>query len=422
MRRHSPPAPSLPRTIQWLVWATAAFLAGATPYPKDSLDGLDDTGKSLFVPRNCASYCGADNQFCCEADQACTTLPGNIATCLAATWAPAYTTTWTVTYTSIIMTHWIPAPLPTPGVDCIPQAPEQEACGRICCAGWQQCAYKANGGQCSPRPGYAEPTAVVITSDGQVTTRYAAPFRVIGTTVIVNSGAHPTYPTPTNTAATASGPANPSSTSDGTTIGADGANKGGTGGGLSPGAIAGIVIGTLAAVGLLMLLCFCCIARGVWNTLFGGHKHRDEKVIVEEERYSHHGSRGASSVHARRDRHAGWFGGGGGGGRPASVAGRRRPRAAKDSDGKWWLGVAGAATAALALLNFKKKEKPSRKPPSSAYHSDSYIYSDVTDQTASSASSGGRTHRTAQTGRSYHSRGGRSHPSHAPSRAPSRRP
>ncbi|KAG5935764.1 hypothetical protein E4U53_000365 [Claviceps sorghi] len=276
--------------MPWLVWAAAtASLVGASPYPRDARrgDGLDtphdgpldaapdaapDAGSSLLRPRHCASYCGVDNQYCCDQNQLCTTLPGNIATCLAATWRPAYTTTWTVTYTSIIMTHWIPAPAPTPGVDCIPQAPEQEACGRICCAGWQQCAYKTNGGQCSPRPGYAEPTAVVVTANGQVTTHYAAPFR---------------------------------------------------------------------------------------------------------------------------------------------------------SDGKWWLGVAGAATTLLALLNLKKKEKPARKTPASSYYSDSYTYSDLTDLTASTASSGGRTHRTGQTARSYRSRDSRpgtSYHSHAPSRAPSRRP
>ncbi|KAG5980356.1 hypothetical protein E4U55_004115 [Claviceps digitariae] len=446
MRRHdivrSPSllaSTTMPRVpwVPWLIWAAAAAsLVGASPYPRDaaaddapnmplvtplaaSFDAPhDDAG---LLPRNCASYCGADNQYCCQADQLCTTLAGNIATCLAATWAPAYTTTWTVTYTSIIMTHWIPAPAPTPGVDCIPQAPEQEACGRICCAGWQQCAYKTNGGQCSPRPGYAEPTAVVVTTNGQVTTRYAAPFRVIGTTVIVNGGGPPVNPA---TLTGSAGPDIPASTSDGSTIGADGANKGGTGGGLSPGAIAGIVIGTLAAVALLMLLCFCCIARGVWAALFGGKKSKDEKYVVQEERYSRHGSRVAPSAHSRRDRHSGWFGGGGGGGRPASAADRRRP-AAKKSDGKWWLGIAGGAATLLALLNLKKKEKPARKPPTSSYYSDSYIYSDATDLTASSASSGGRTHRTAQTTRSYRSRDSRpgtSYHSRAPSRAPSRRP
>ncbi|KAG6001011.1 hypothetical protein E4U21_004789, partial [Claviceps maximensis] len=140
--------------MRWLVWTAAtASMVGASPCRKDAGDeaGHDVPRNAprhddALMPRGCASYCGADSQYCCEQNQLCTTLAGNIATCLPTTWMPAYTTTWTVTYTSIIMTHWIPAPVPTPGVDCIPQAPEQEPCGRICCAGWQRCAYKSNGG------------------------------------------------------------------------------------------------------------------------------------------------------------------------------------------------------------------------------------------------------------------------------------
>ncbi|GAB0134365.1 hypothetical protein EsDP_00002742 [Epichloe bromicola] len=375
MRHHhipipAPSSPSLPWAMRWLVWvgATATTMVGATPYPRDDLHHV---GSSFLMPRNCASYCGADNQFCCEQGQACTTLEGNVATCLPGAWGGSYTTTWTVTYTSIIMTNWIPAPAPTPGVDCVPQAPEQEACGRICCAGWQQCAYKTNGGQCTPRAGYPEPSAVVVTSNGQTTTRYAAPYRVIGTTVIVNSGLPSSQATSTATSTAAATAANPTSTSDGNTIGADGSNKGGTGGGLSPGAIAGIVIGTLAGVALLMLLCFCCIARGIWHAMFGGKK-KDDKVVVEEERYSRHGSR-VPSAYSRRDRHSGWFGG-----RPASASDRRE----KKSDGKWWLGIAGGAATLLTLLNLKKKDKPARKPaPSSRYSDSYYTYSDATDMT-----------------------------------------
>ncbi|KAK2593377.1 hypothetical protein QQS21_008908 [Conoideocrella luteorostrata] len=366
MQRQILVSPSLPSTMRLLLWlsATAELVAG-TPYPKDD---LHDAGYSYLMPRNCPSYCGSDNQFCCNPGEVCTTLPGNVATCVGGA-VGGYTTTWTETktYTSTIMTHWIPAPIPTPGVDCRPQSPEQQACGAICCAGWQSCAYK---GQCSPKPGFAEPSTVVVTSNGVVTTRYSAPYRVTGTTTIVNSGIPST---PVTNTATVTGSASPTSTSDGDTIGADGSNKGGTGGGLSPGAIAGIVIGTLAGVALLMLLCFCCIARGIWNAIFG-RKKKDEKVVIEEERYSRHGSR-APSAYARRDRHTGWFGG-----RPSSVADRRE----KKSSGNWWLGLAGGAATLLALLNLKKDKKPARKPVASSRYSDSYYtYSDATDRTTS---------------------------------------
>lgn len=362
-----PPIPvsSLPSAgrLLLLVGATAAVVS-ASPFPRDALHEL-----GLLARQDCASKCGSDQQFCCSSNQVCTTLAGNVATC-----APAggsyggYTTTWTETrtYTSTIMTHWIPAPTPIPGVDCKPQSPEQEPCGSICCAGWQTCASR---GQCASRPGYAAPSTIVVTSNGVVTTRYSAPFRVTGTTTVVGSGARTEQPANTGTATTTS--ASSTSTSDGDTIGADGSNKGGTGGGLSGGAIAGIVIGTLAGVSLLMLLCFCCIARGIWNAIFGKKKRDSEKVVIEEEtRYSRHGSR-APSAYSRRDRHTGWFGGGG---RPTSVGDRRE----KKSDGKWWLGIAGGAATLLALLNLKKDKKPARRAQSSRYTDSSYTYSDAT--------------------------------------------
>lgn len=359
------PVSSLPTTgrLFLLLGATAAIVS-ASPVPRNAVNEL---GFSYLFQRDCAVSCGSDKQFCCNSNEVCTTLAGNVATCTAAGGSyGGYTTTWTETrtFTSTVMTHWNPAPAPTPGVDCKPQSPDQEACGSICCAGWQTCAFK---GQCSSRPGYQEPSTVVITSNGVVTTRYSAPYRVTGTTTVVGSGARTDQPS--NTATTTTSSASSTSTSDGENIGADGSNKGGTGGGLSGGAIAGIVIGTLAGVALLMLLCFCCIARGIWNAIFGRKKERTEKVYIDEEvKVSRHGSR-APSAYSRRDRHSGWVGG-----RPTSVSDRRE----KKSGGKWWLGLAGAAATMLALLNFRKKDKPARRPQSSRYTDSSYTYSDAT--------------------------------------------
>ncbi|KYK55480.1 hypothetical protein DCS_07443 [Drechmeria coniospora] len=334
-----------------------AALVSASPYPRSE---WYDAGFSLLVRRGCSAYCGADSQFCCNANEVCTTLANNVATCVGAGYGP-YTTTWTETrtFTSTYMTNWNPAPLPTAGVDCVPQGAEQEACGSICCAGWQTCAFK---GQCSIRPGYAEPSAVIVTHDGQIATRYSAPFRVTGTTTVIGRG-------PSTATAT--------STGDGTAVGADGGSNRRA---LSPGAIAGIVIGTLAGIGLLLLLCFCCVARGLWNALFGGadkKEERRERVEVTEERYSRHGSR-VPSAYSRRDRHSGWVGSSS---RPSSAGYRRE----KKSDGKWWLGLAGVAATLLALLNLKSdKKKPARKDMSSRY-SDSYLsYTDVTSPSKSS--------------------------------------
>ncbi|KAF4510662.1 hypothetical protein G6O67_002537 [Ophiocordyceps sinensis] len=361
--------------------ALAASLVSATPFPKAS-------SRHGLAPRadcNGGHPCGAADQLCCGAGQSCATLPGNVATCVAGTYG-LYTTTWTETrtYTSTIMTHWMPAPEPTAGVDCVPPSAEQQACGPICCAGWQTCAFH---GQCSIKPGYAEPSTVVVTSDGKVTTRYSAPFRVTGTVTITSSGLG------------TDSPARATRTGDATQ--AIGADAGTAGGGLSAGAIAGIVIGTLAAVALLLLLCFCCIARGLWAAIFGRGKgkgrEREERVHVTERSYSRRASR-APSGPPPKDRHAGWFGGS----RPRPASDRREK---KKSSGGVWLAIAAGATTLLTLLNLKKdKRAPPRKAVTSRYTDSYYTYSDVT--TSPSSSSSGR--RTAYTRRTADSRGPRS--------------
>ncbi|KAH8736901.1 hypothetical protein BGZ61DRAFT_525120 [Ilyonectria robusta] len=374
-----------------LLLLAAAGLTSAKPYPRDS---FHDAGFSYLMPRACDSYCGADNQYCCNSDEVCTTLD-SVATCIAeGSYVGAITTTWTETktYTSTVMTLWDAAPEATAGVDCVPQNSAQEACGTICCAGWQTCAFT---GQCSAKSGMEDGTTVVITSNGKVTTQYSAPYRVTGTTTITSEGVRSDTVSETATASTST------ATSDSDTIGAGG----GTGSNLSGGAIAGIVIGSIAGVALLLLLCFCCIVRGLWVAIFGKKKDESrERVDIVEERYSRHGSRPAT-VHSRRDSHKGWFGGGGG---PSSAGSRREKK--KESSGKKWLGIAGLAATLLALLNLRKDKKPaskgSRSSRGSSRYSDSYYsYSDYTSP--SSSSSGGRTQRTRRTRDSRASRASR---------------
>ena len=354
--------PLLNASLSALLLAGAVRLVSATPYPKDS---LHDAGYSYLRLRGCESYCGSDNQYCCAAGQSCTTLEGDIATCVGGGGGggeyPDYTTTWTETFTSTAYTSWVPAPTPTAGVDCIPKNADQEACGTICCAGWQTCAF---AGQCSSKPGYQAPSTVVYTTNGQVTTQYSAPYRVIGTTTItaISTGARSSFSGSTATS-TSTG------TAAGETIGA-GSGGGGGSSSLSGGAIAGIVIGVLAGVALLILLCFCCIVRGLWNAIFGGSRRKKERerVDVVEEEYRH-GSRVPSQ---RRERHSGWFGG-----RPASDIDRREKK--KSSGGLGWLGLAGLAATMLALLNLRgNKKKPPPKPARSRYSNSYYSYSDYT--------------------------------------------
>ena len=332
-----------------LAFLALAGTASAGPYPRDD---LHDLGFSYLMPRDCNAYCGSDNQYCCSSDEVCTTVNGDQATCAPAGGGyPYLTSTWTQTFTTTFYTNWEPAPEPTEGVDCVPKNDQQETCGEICCAGWQTCAFD---GQCSVKPGYVEPTTVVITNtDGQLTTQYSAPYRVTGTTVIT------TTETDTATSSTTGTAVEATETSD------EGTGAGGGGGGLSGGAIAGIVIGSIAGALLLLLLAFCCIARGLWNACFGRKKVREEVI---EERYS--GSRPPSTHHSS------WHGGGG------HVHDEK-----KSSGWKKYLGAAGLIGTMLALLNLKKDKKPARKPaPASRYGGSYYSYSDF------SRSSPGKSH------------------------------
>ncbi|WYZ42969.1 hypothetical protein EsH8_VI_000668 [Colletotrichum jinshuiense] len=363
-RKHSDAA-SLVAGLLLLVSAPSPI--SAYPYPMQNVANnlFYDVGDK-FMRRDCVQRCGVDLQYCCGSGEQCYTV-NNIAGCSTINGGGGYgifTTTWTETntFTSTVTTDWPATTKEAGGVGdiCTPTKAGEESCGKICCATYQYCAYS---GQCAPREGGGLTT---ITSGGvTITTQYSAPYRITSTRA-----------TGTFASATSTG-----------TGGVVPVPDEGTGGGLSGGAIAGIVIGTLAGLGLLMLLCFCCIARGLWGLIFGGKKKKErsrERVEVVEERYSRHGSR-MPSAHSHRPSHGGWFGGGG---RPAPAASRKEEK----KEGAKWLGLGAAAATLVALLNLKK-DKPARKPRST--YTDSY-YS-YTGTSPSSSSSGGRTHRTGQT-------------------------
>ncbi|EFQ28757.1 uncharacterized protein GLRG_03901 [Colletotrichum graminicola M1.001] len=383
-RKHSVAAPLV---AGFLLLASAPTLVSAHPYPLQNVaNNLFYELGDKFMKRDCVQRCGVDSQYCCGSGEQCYTV-NNIAGCSTINGGGGYgifTTTWTETntFTSTITTDW-PATTKAggggAGGTCVPQHEGETACGSICCAVYQYCAYE---GQCAQRAGWGGGITTVTSGGVTITTQFSAPYRITSTAA-----------TGTFASATATG--------TGTVVPV---TDEGTGGGLSGGAIAGIVIGTLAGLGLLMLLCFCCIARGLWGLIFGGKKkkeHSRERVEVVEERYSRHGSR-MPSAHSHRPSHTGWFAGGG---RPAPAARRNEEK----KEGAKWLGLGAAAATLLALLNVKK-DKPARKPRSSytdSYYSytgtspsesssDSRTRSDLTSYLGSS-SSGGRTHRTGQT-------------------------
>ncbi|KAI1763450.1 hypothetical protein GGR53DRAFT_367911 [Hypoxylon sp. FL1150] len=343
-------------------------LVVAHPYPHDD---LKDAGFGYLMPRDCASYCGTDNQYCCSDGESCTTV-GSVASCAAGT--AAYTTTWTETrtYTSTISSYVGPTTAASGGEngqDCVPpDGSGQIACGKICCASYQYCAYE---GQCLPNVSAGSGSWTQWTTVGVITTQYSAPYRVTGSSTIVQTSASTTGTAASETSTSTTTPVPVASTS----------------GGLSGGAIAGIVIGTIAGVALLILLCFCCIVRGLWGVfagLFGGgrKKKETERIEVIEEHYSRRGSRHGSaygaSAAAARPAHRTWFGGGGG--RPASAA----PRKEKKSSGAGWMAAGlGAAALLLGLRRDDKRRSNSHKPPrsdfGSSYYTDSYTASDPSE-------------------------------------------
>ena len=317
--------------------------------------------------------CGEQGLYTCTGAQACYTNAAQVAYCSVpgeavvtgeggyAVYTITYTETDLVLRTSTYTSSWYAAAtttsnwVPVASAAICDTSQEQTSCGAICCAADQVCAY---AGSCAPRPsstGALTSWTYIVSTMATTTSTYSAPLRPTGTT---------------STSVTTTGTFIPVATASGSTLPIVSSS---TSHSLSGGAIAGIVIGTIAGIILLLLICFCCIVKAGFDGLLalfglGNRKNRRsrERVEVVEERYSRHGSGTAS----RRDTHTGWFGAGG---RPARVDSTRK----KKSSGFGGLGAVGAGLLGLAVIlglkrRHDRKEMVERSDISSSYYTDSY--------------------------------------------------
>ncbi|KAG8533373.1 uncharacterized protein KY384_002156 [Bacidia gigantensis] len=233
-------------------------------------------------------------------------------------------------------------------------------CGGMCCATGTYCVY---AGKCAASNGGGDSSSSVL---GQIFTPAAtqsAPSRPTSntaTTVTSTGSATTTVPFSTATSATATA----AGSSDGMTSSSNN--------GLSPGAIAGIVIGVIAAIIFLLLLILCCCAGAGLDaclTFFGlrNRRRKTETTVIEEHRH-HHGASGGR----RR-----WFG--------LAPARADTVTVKKKKSGGFWgpTAVVGGLTTLAVVLGLKrrrdKKTEKSDYGAGSSYYSDySYDYSEST--------------------------------------------
>jgi hypothetical protein len=116
--------------------------------------------------------------------------------------------------------------------------------------------------------------------------------------------------------------------------------------GLSGGAIAGIVIGVLLALGLLGFILFCCCVKGLIDgclACFGFGKKKRVTEVDEYERHSHHTSGGPKRT---------WYGA------PIRTS---KPASKKSGGGFNILAVLGGLGALWAILGLKRRHDKEEK-------------------------------------------------------------
>lgn len=345
--------------------AALAFLPStlAKPYPTPIPTSISEPSQlrneTQLEKRQCGgTWCGWSGQLCCPSGTSCGTNAADQAICVGAAavtggYMGTFTTTWVetdlVTRTSVYQSWVVVTPAAQPTSKC---TGIQQECGSICCDSGYYCS---TSGTCAALGGGSSGGII-----GTLTP--SAPLRPTSSTlIIVTATGTPTATVPFET---------PISTGvNGTPL-----EQTGGGGGLSSGAIAGIVIGVLFGLFLLFLLCLFCCFRALFDTLmacFGGgrRKHTHEETYIEEH---HHSSGGAAAAGGGRR----WYGQG-----PA-----RPPRSKKSSGGFGnALGIGALLGGAALALGLKRKhdrkhdrrhdDKSTTISGSSAYYSDDYTSS-----------------------------------------------
>ncbi|MCJ1318698.1 hypothetical protein MMC15_004028 [Xylographa vitiligo] len=372
---------------------SSAHLARSSPLPQDEL--IIRQQNSTLELRQCAVLCGYYNQVTCGCGQACTTIAGE-ASCVAAAAATTVATqvgsgngqwqwftstyvetdlvTVVTTFSSFVVapTTAYVAPVQTQVVVTTVEAPApvqtvltcatNQACGNICCASNQFCAY-AN--QCSALEGAS-------TANNAVSTLFVA------STVVESTASAFIRPTSNSILTVTSTGTATTTIPFQTPIGTDGSSLTGItatqqNAGLSGGAIAGIVIGVLVLIFILFLICACCLAKGLIDTILGcfglgpRSRRRVTDTTVIEERHSRHSGRVQGGGRT-------WYG--------TRINGQN---ANKNNSG-WGgaLGV-GAALAALAVvLGIRRRNE--RKEDKTEYTGSSYSYSYDTSESKSGSS------------------------------------